>query len=83
MPRARKSTTDGTLPQAVNGTASATNSRPRKAARASVPAQASLGPAMTPDRVARRAYEIYERSGFQHGRDVDHWLIAERELQGF
>lgn len=83
MPRARKSTTDGTLPQAVNGTPSATKSRPRTATRASVPAQASLGPAMTPDEVARRAYEIYERSGFQHGRDVDHWLIAERELQGF
>jgi len=38
---------------------------------------------MTTDEVARRAYEIYERSGFEHGRDLDHWLIAERELQGF
>jgi len=83
MPRARKSTTDGTLPQAVNGTASATTSRPRRATQTSAPAQPSLGPAMTTDEVARRAYEIYERSGFEHGRDLDHWLIAERELQGF
>lgn len=83
MPRARKSTTDGTLAQAVNRTASATASRPRKATRAPAPAQPPLGAAMIPDEVARRAYEIYERSGFQHGRDLDHWLIAERELEGF
>ena len=83
MPRARKSTTDGTLPQAVNGTPSASKSRPRKAPRASAPAQPPLGPAMATDEVARRAYEIYEQSGFQDGRDLDHWLVAERELQGF
>ena len=30
--------------------------------------------------VARRAYEIFESRGAQHGYDLDHWLEAEREL---
>ena len=35
----------------------------------------------TNDAVARRAYEIYESRGAQHGFDLDHWLEAERELK--
>ena len=31
--------------------------------------------------VARRAYEIYESRGAQHGSDLDHWLEAERQLK--
>jgi hypothetical protein len=34
-----------------------------------------------PDAVARRAYEIYERRGGDHGADLDDWLKAERELK--
>jgi hypothetical protein len=30
--------------------------------------------------VAQRAYEIFEREGRPHGRDVEHWLRAEAEL---
>ena len=30
--------------------------------------------------IARRAFELYERRGRQHGHDVDDWLLAEREL---
>lgn len=32
------------------------------------------------DAVAQRAYEIFEREGRPHGRDVEHWLRAEAEL---
>ena len=32
------------------------------------------------DRVAKRAHEIYEARGGQHGRDLDDWLQAEREI---
>jgi hypothetical protein len=32
------------------------------------------------DEIARRAYELFLQQGAQHGRDVDHWLAAEREL---
>ena len=33
------------------------------------------------DAVARRAYEIYQRRGGDHGADLDDWLAAERELK--
>ena len=77
MPRARKTTTeDG--PQEPKSVAKATASRSRKTP---APAQPALAPALTTDEIARRAYELYERSGYQQGQDLDHWLIAERELQ--
>jgi hypothetical protein len=31
-------------------------------------------------RLARRAYEIWEREGRPEGRALDHWMQAEREL---
>ena len=30
--------------------------------------------------IARRAYELYLARGREHGRDLDDWLAAEREL---
>jgi hypothetical protein len=30
--------------------------------------------------IALRAYELYLADGGEHGRDVEHWLRAEREL---
>jgi hypothetical protein len=32
------------------------------------------------DRIARRAHEIYERRGGEHGKAVEDWLQAEREI---
>lgn len=34
------------------------------------------------DAVARRAFEIWERSGRPTGRDLENWLQAESELGG-
>jgi Protein of unknown function (DUF2934) len=34
-----------------------------------------------PDAVARRAYEIYQSRGGNHGADLDDWLEAERQLR--
>lgn len=34
-----------------------------------------------PDRIAQLAYRRYEDRGFEHGRDMDDWLDAERELR--
>ena len=31
--------------------------------------------------IAQRAYEHFVASGSQHGRDVEHWLEAERQLR--
>ena len=33
-----------------------------------------------PDRIARRAYELYLARGAEHGRADEDWLSAEREL---
>ncbi len=33
-------------------------------------------------RIRQRAYEIYEASGREEGRDEEHWLQAEAELLG-
>ena len=32
------------------------------------------------DRIARRAHEIYERRGGEHGKAIEDWLQAEREI---
>jgi hypothetical protein len=36
----------------------------------------------THDAVARRAYELYEHRGGEHGHDWDDWFQAEREING-
>jgi hypothetical protein len=33
--------------------------------------------------IARRAYQLYERRGREHGRDWEDWFQAERELRQF
>lgn len=30
--------------------------------------------------VAEKAYEIYRKEGYPQGRDVQHWLAAERQI---
>jgi hypothetical protein len=33
------------------------------------------------ERIAARAYGIWEREGRPHGRDLDHWLSARTEIE--
>ena len=33
-------------------------------------------------RIARRAHEIFEARGGEHGQAIDDWLVAEREIDG-
>ncbi len=33
------------------------------------------------ERISRRAYQRFEERGGEHGRDMDDWLEAERELR--
>lgn len=59
--------------------------RPRKQPqKPNDPAQTSPAapPAMTsrPERIAQRAYAIYERRGNQDGSPMEDWLQAEREI---
>ena len=33
------------------------------------------------EQIAARAHSLYAQSGYQHGRDVEFWLEAERQLR--
>jgi hypothetical protein len=50
--------------------------------RAAAPGEAKQGRGKEPrlDRIARRAHEIYVARGGVHGKDLDDWLQAEREI---
>ena len=36
---------------------------------------------ISPGRIAERAYELYQAGGYEPGREVEHWLEAERQLR--
>ena len=40
------------------------------------------GPGNLQQRIAERAFFLYEQSGFQDGKDLEHWLEAERQVKG-
>jgi hypothetical protein len=39
------------------------------------------GASVTEQDIARRAYELYEKRGCEHGYELDDWLQAERGLR--
>ncbi len=54
--------------------------RPRTKKVATEPPVANGVTVVTVDHIAMRAYELFLADGGQHGRDLEHWLMAEREL---
>ena len=42
---------------------------------------AAVESAISEDAIAARAFEYYCSRGGEHGRDIDDWLAAERELR--
>ena len=64
----------------VNKPANGSSDSP-KPVRASKKSNGGADPFNDPDSVARRAYEIFQRRGGNHGADLDDWLEAERELR--
>ena len=52
---------------------------PTSIAVAAAPKHAPAPP--TRDEIAARAHDLYVRSGHQHGREVEFWLEAERQLK--
>lgn len=36
---------------------------------------------LSPQHIAERAYALYEAGGYEQGKEVEHWLEAERQLQ--
>lgn len=61
-----------------------TTRRPRTG-HATTPAHDVRNPVLpasvTDSDIARRAYELYQQRGSQHGRDLDDWLLAESGLR--
>ncbi len=61
---------------------------PKKTAgrKAATPKTASKKPSpvkeSVQDKIARVAYELYEKAGRVHGRDIEHWLEAETIVLG-
>lgn len=53
--------------------------RVRKPATANASGE-TVGLVVSTEVIACRAYEIFVARGFEHGRDLEHWLAAEREL---
>ena len=53
---------------------------PRKARASRKPATPPVPPQVSAEEVARRAYELFVQQGAEHGRDLEHWLAAERDL---
>ena len=51
--------------------------RPRGRARKKADEEASF---ISQAEIAKRAYDLFLCDGAVHGRDVDHWLLAERQL---
>lgn len=70
----KRKTTPSAAPRAAKPAA-----RPaaKRVAKSALPA----APRFTHGEIAGRAYELYARSGYQPGREVEFWLEAERQLQ--
>jgi hypothetical protein len=65
MPRTSKPTNGSTTP-----------AKPKRP-----PIRRPNGETVADDLIAKRAYEIYEARGGQHGADFDDWLEAERQIK--
>ncbi len=72
-------------PKKGRATTSATSARPAAKPRPSTGKAAPVRLAqvfeLNHETIAARAYDLFERSGHPHGRDIEFWLEAERELQ--
>jgi Protein of unknown function (DUF2934) len=67
------------------GEAPSQQQEPQVEGRSSVPERSEGREAQDPElisRIQQRAYLLFEAGGFEHGRDLEHWLEAERQITG-
>jgi len=69
-------------PKALAPKAKPTSGKPKAAAVKATGAGGTRMMDLSPEAVARKAYEIFVCEGHQHGSDQDHWFRAESELRG-
>jgi len=72
-PRTRKPRTSPRTSSTDSPAAKPRSAAPRRAGAAALD--------VSHEAIARRAYDLYLGSGGGHGRDVEFWLTAERELK--
>jgi hypothetical protein len=63
------------------GTADPTSTRQEKRPQQAPPQRLTVSDEELYDQVARKAYELYEQRGEEHGYDLDDWLAAEHLVQ--
>jgi predicted nucleic acid-binding protein len=64
--------------EALQGGATKAETKKRESARTD--SRATVLPINLEEEIRRRAYEIYQRRGLDHGSETDDWLIAEQEV---
>jgi|GEM_PF-3840283 len=69
-------------PKALAPKTKPTSGKPKAAAVKATGAGGTRMMDLSPEAVARKAYEIFVCEGHQHGSDQDHWFRAESELRG-
>ncbi len=69
-------------PVEQNMTQAAETGKTTQTAGMSPASPATRAEALTPEEVRRRAYELWEKRGREHGKHEDDWYKAERELRG-
>lgn len=70
-----------TTPAGARAAGAAAKPRVAKSAPKPRVAKSAAPPPPTRAEIAGRAYDLYVRSGYQPGREVDFWLEAERQLR--
>ena len=74
--KTRKTTTSKAKPKKNNGE----TSKPKR--RTASKADQALSAPPDREQVAFRAYQIWQEQGQPEGRDIDHWVRAEQEVNG-
>ncbi len=64
------------IPQKARVNESKTNGR------TATPPSSAMQVAPPPEKIALRAYELWQESGCPEGKQEEHWFRAERELRG-
>ncbi len=67
--------------QTKQSTMTTTRTRTRKSPTTPATSTASSLSSLSHSEIANRAYELFLAAGAPHGRDLEHWLEAERELR--
>ena len=57
-----------------------TKPEPRKTKNGKTAARKNVVPINLEEQIRRRAYELWEESGRESGRETEHWLMAESEV---